>query len=348
MGIQTAISKHVCRWAFMGDSITLGDDLSSYGLSYPGLLQSHIEREFDNCWHTFGNFSISGRGIGEAQDAAYVGGTTHVPGVTFYYPDNAPRWPGGSVIGKSWKQHVIDFAPDVIFIALGANPGPAGDDVSFKRVAGYLIDDFKAALSNVNIVLITPITPGVGAAPPAFVDAMAVRLRELASERGLSLIDANALAKAKIAQGYTSSDLLVNNVNHPNAFASKVCYFAAFDAYLSSLKNPASGTGVAASGYSSDSSISINSGDYIDVLINGAGAAAALLPGSNFFKLDVTGASANITLRKSSTSGGAPVVVTQHTITFPHSGNWLVAAFATSTTVGGHKSHGLMSLAWKR
>ncbi len=192
--INAAIVGGVARIAFVGDSILEGDRDGLYDNSAAAILMRVLREQNKDVAFTFANFSLAGRGIGVYADPNYKGiAAPDNPAVGFYRPaGNAlnNQWPGGSVIGKSWIDHVKDFAPDLTIIMHGAN------DVSGVGAANAAA--WKSALDYQNtwskvpsVAMGTAALPAVSAGYQREVQPAADVVRGIAKERNHTLIDVN-------------------------------------------------------------------------------------------------------------------------------------------------------------
>ena len=192
--INAAILGGAARIAFVGDSILEGDRDGLYDNSAAAILMRVLREQNKDVSFTFANFSLAGRGIGAYADPNYKGiASPDNPAVGFYRPaGNAltAQWPGGSVIGKSWIDHVKDFAPDLTIIMHGAN------DVSGVGSANAAV--WKSALDYQNtwakvpsVAMGTAALPAVSAGYQSEVQTAADVVRGIARERNHTLIDVN-------------------------------------------------------------------------------------------------------------------------------------------------------------
>ncbi|CAJ0800864.1 hypothetical protein LMG18090_04057 [Ralstonia mannitolilytica] len=128
--LASALSAGTVKAVIWGDSIAEGISQISYDDSWAGLLERTLRQQNPNVTWNFANYSLAGRGIGATTSATYVGNSNPNvdPNVGFWYAPSLnayPLWPTGSVAGKTWRDHVKDEAPDVIFFAMGINDGNA-------------------------------------------------------------------------------------------------------------------------------------------------------------------------------------------------------------------------------
>lgn len=145
--LASALSSGTVKAVIWGDSIAEGISQISYDDSWAGLLERTLRQQNPNVTWNFANYSLAGRGIGATTSATYVGNANPNvdPNVGFWYAPSLnayPLWPTGSVAGKTWRDHVKDEAPDVIFFAMGINDGNAqvvNFAQEFENLNNYLI-----------------------------------------------------------------------------------------------------------------------------------------------------------------------------------------------------------------
>jgi hypothetical protein len=347
--IQTALSNHDATIAYWSHSIGEGADIG-YANGWPALNEAWMRREFDSCHQTHKNYSLSGRSVGEAISTTFLGAAFETSGVDYFRPagesltpPNPSHWPGGSTIGQAWREKVKASGADLLFIGHPANA--TSDTVAFKYTTEALLDWIATWPKVPTIVLVTDMVPVAGYGPvPANVAGANQAYREIGAARGIYVADAAALCAAKLTAGYTTAQMYANGINHPTAFASRACYFAALDGFLASLKNPSTGSGNTAFGYSSDAVTTFAAGDYAGPLIGGTGGGAIMVPGSNTFARDVLNAG-SVTIQ--AMKNGSTQFMS-HTLTFPYTGDWSVEANVSVSWSGSTYRHILTSRAWKK
>lgn len=141
----------------------------------------------------FQNFSAGSRNAAMAQDAGYkaLAAEPPDPAQGFQRP-----W---STTGKSWKDHVRDWQPDLVIFAHDINSAWSADGVAEYHVAPTLalLDEMAGWPSGPDIALVaghesTPLTER-GGFDPRHVRAAARANREIARARRLPLADAHRL-----------------------------------------------------------------------------------------------------------------------------------------------------------
>ena len=141
---KTAFIKGSVKITIVGDSISAGAD-NWRSNAYATLLKTKLKQTFPWVTFTFSNLAIGGMSSTTLISDSYVGAidrASYVSGSNFWFPQSpggvngndivAPTgyalldeeyWPTGSVSGKTWKQHIVDSAPDIIVWAFGMNDG---------------------------------------------------------------------------------------------------------------------------------------------------------------------------------------------------------------------------------
>lgn len=186
-----AILKGYCKVAFWGDSITEGIDVPSVRDTYYYKVKSHMEKLFPTVKFDFMNFSLASTGISTTTYDDFVAVNAQPqPNNTFWRP-----W---AVEGKSWKQHVLDFNPDLTFFAFGTNDLGMGNNNSqsfYERLS--IIRDmfyiqFQSDLVVVNNMLTTSNEPSIYNIN--YVNGVAEATRAWCEDNNIALIDANRLS----------------------------------------------------------------------------------------------------------------------------------------------------------
>jgi hypothetical protein len=194
--LDAAIRNGVVRVALAADSIGQGDADGLYDNSSFAIVMRRLREQNPGVTFIFANFSIAGLGIPSFSNPNYKGMAPPAdPFVGFYrLPGDAltAQWPGGSVVGKSWADHVKDFNPDLVCVAFGAN------DIAWT---GQQLETYsKTAIDYMLSWTKKPSIAWGAAAKPATVSAYGEQVqlaanvaRSIARERGLTLLDFNRL-----------------------------------------------------------------------------------------------------------------------------------------------------------
>lgn len=186
---KRAITLGVLNVAFWGDSVTEGKDQVYSGDSYVNRVIDLIKKTFPNVTINFQNFGLAGKGISDANNSSFVGGTSDTT-TTFNR-----SW---STTGKSWKQHVKDFAPDLLVVAFGMNDSTDGlsarNEVSNLQTLTTYVNSWAKVPS---IVLVPTILPTTNSALYSqrqdVTNSVARATREFAKNNGYPIADANRL-----------------------------------------------------------------------------------------------------------------------------------------------------------
>lgn len=197
--LNSAILGGTVRVGIVGDSIIEGLSEKLYDNSLVALMMRTLRAQNPTLKFEFANFSLAGRGIATFFDANYKGiAGPDDPASGFYRAAggaNSALWPGGSVIGKAWRDHLRDFAPDLVLYFFGANDlsgsGPIGQ-TQYKVALDYQETWAKVP----STVLATAALPAVAAGYQNEVQVSADTARGVARERGLTVIDINRLFHA--------------------------------------------------------------------------------------------------------------------------------------------------------
>lgn len=188
---KSAIKDGTLRIAFLGDSITEGADLSSYSYSYASQVSEELKKALPGVNVITENFSLGARNLGHLVNDNYKAvdrETDH----TFNFHRN---W---SVTGKSWKDHVKDFNPDLLIVAFGMNDAMYTDS---DETFGYNLDKFvnftKTWTKIPDLVLVPTMLPTSDNSRYTqrqdITNAVAAVAREYARVNGYICADANRL-----------------------------------------------------------------------------------------------------------------------------------------------------------
>lgn len=194
--LNIAILGGSAKIAFIGDSILEGDRDGLYDNSTAAMIMRVLREQNKNVAFTFGNFSLAGRGIGAYSDPNYKGiaGPDNTA-LGFYRPAGNSlnsQWPGGSVIGKSWMDHVKDFQPDLTIILHGAND--ASGVASANAAAWKSALDYQNTWAKVpSVAMGTAALPAVSAGSQNEIQVAADVVRGIARERNHTLLDINRI-----------------------------------------------------------------------------------------------------------------------------------------------------------
>lgn len=195
----------------VGTSIDEGADIH-YPNHWFSALNEMLQTQIPSINWNLLNLGLISRNISQLASSTYVGNTTDTTSSGFYrtatpqgftlasFPDVWQRdlcWPAGSVVGKSWRDHVRDSLPDVVFIHHGMNEG--GDEADFYTNLMSFVAYTQTWTKAPYIVLVAeylPVaTPGQwwgNDANQNGTQAVADLVRYLAMSKGWGLIDPNS------------------------------------------------------------------------------------------------------------------------------------------------------------
>lgn len=195
----TAIAAGTCVVSFPGDSVTEGGDVidpNKYYGSYRQVICDLLSAAFTATAFSFYNFGLGSRTGGQFVNAAYTGqaGPAENPATGFYRPAATFQYwgiPGtGSVSGKSWKDHVKDSAPHLLFVAFGLNAET--DDLIYTHLNAIKTE--VATWATVpSVVLIAPYRPAKDYQDQFRAQGIARIYREFARKNGWSVLDVNRI-----------------------------------------------------------------------------------------------------------------------------------------------------------
>lgn len=141
--------RNELKITYWGDSITEGgnNELSD---TYPSLIANELNENLPGVNVISNNLSLGSRNSVQAADANYVGLPTDDKTKGFSRP-----W---SVVGKSWRDHVKDSSPDLLFIAFGVNDAGGPDSDNSVAISLKSMVDYAKTWSKVpSIVIVTPL-----------------------------------------------------------------------------------------------------------------------------------------------------------------------------------------------
>jgi lysophospholipase L1-like esterase len=202
----TAIQSGVLKVAIVGDSITEGADQIDANDAYAKRLEKVLKEQLPGVTITFQNFALGSRRLNQFIDVNYKGLASEPTDTnTGFYR----TW---STVGKAWKDHVKDFAPDLFIIAFGMNDsyGYGSDKDEYNNLT-TLWNDVQTWLTIPNVVLVPTILPttvtGRYFQRNDVTNAVARATRIFGKNKGVYIADANRLyqilrdGKDEVARG---------------------------------------------------------------------------------------------------------------------------------------------------
>lgn len=195
--LDAAIAEGAVKIAVVGDSISQGDADGLYENSIVATLMRLVREQNPDITFTFGNFSLAGRGMATYSDPGYRGiaGPEDNPAKGFFRNPGSTatsQWPGGSVEGKSWADHVKDFGPDLVIYMFGANDLSG---ISSLNASYYLKSlDYKSTWPKVPSIAIAPAAlPAASFGYQEQVQVAADAARGVAKAQNITVLDINRI-----------------------------------------------------------------------------------------------------------------------------------------------------------
>ena len=195
--IRTAIAANAAKVAFVGDSVTENSDCIDTGAldlhgTYRQIFVEMLPEAFPAAAWTFRHFGLSGRNGGQFVNPAYVGQSGTEDQTTGFLRTAAlhPNWGEGtgSVVGKSWLDHVKDSAPDMLVVAFGLNPE---FDVKIRDHLAAIRTAANSWTKVPSLVFITAMRPDTRWQDQYRAQGIARVYRAWARQLGYSIIDVN-------------------------------------------------------------------------------------------------------------------------------------------------------------
>lgn len=170
----------------VGDSI-----MEPAGISYANSVAENVQRLMQARfpWLTINlvNLSIPGRSMSDLANGSYTAPGSFV--LAAPTGTNSSYWPGGSVNGKSWRDHVRDANADMIILALGENDGT--DELPFSINYQTFYEYSQTWTKKPWFTLLASLLPEGSAVDRQGKQAIADFMKYKAIEQGFGLIDAN-------------------------------------------------------------------------------------------------------------------------------------------------------------
>lgn len=251
MYFYRAILKGNCKIAFVGDSITEGINCNEHD-RYTSRVTEKIKSIFPTVNFTIKNFAIEGTGIVTLNDSNFIASnTTPQPTNTF--------WRDWATNGKSWIQHIIDFSPDLLFVAFGMNDSGIGVDLNNTNLAN-LLTKVKSLMKS-DLILINSMLPTLKKPETYNIEnynKIAQSYRTFSKLNNIPLIDSNRLSNILVRGKDICSTMLINNIetpistnvyykdetiitggtdNHPNPLGHYLVYYNAFNSLFKNIDN---------------------------------------------------------------------------------------------------------------
>jgi lysophospholipase L1-like esterase len=195
-----ALAAGLVKIVIAGDSIAEGKSQVNPDDSWVMVFVRALRAAYPGVTFVVANMSLAGRGTGNLASDGYVGiAGPDNPEVGFYQAPGSQstgHWPAGSTIGKTWKEHIRDQAPDLIIQPLGMNDltGTSNDNAAVTKLC---LDYYRTFPKVPSVALMTPMQPS-NLIPPfdgfqERIRANAEIYRGICAQFNLTLLDANRL-----------------------------------------------------------------------------------------------------------------------------------------------------------
>ena len=224
--LLAALNAGTCKVAHVGHSITEGMNENWFGATQYELRKRLMRQAFPSVTFNHCNFGLGGAKVADFADRADTTGVvstnTSVATVKpFYRPanssgrnrtswiDDGGTFNGATTNGKSWRNYVLGFAPDLVFLQFDLNDWGV-TTAAFKASYQSIIDDFNShadwSAKRPSLVLVAS---HIGVTDQVATRKIMYVVRELARVNNLPLIDAARIYDI-LTTGY---DVMTRQVN---------------------------------------------------------------------------------------------------------------------------------------
>ena len=225
--------------AVIGTSISETAGLNNSEDGYFVRLQKLISKALFGVNVTFQNFALAGRRMDEAASATYLAVNPEPTDLSTGF------WRTWATAGKSWRDHIKDFAPDLLIIEFGMNDSLSKDsDYNFQTNLDSFITYVKTWTKVPDIVIVPTILPTTNtqytSQSQIITNAVARSAREYAVHNGYVVADVNRLWRILLGgedEGTTSTTVEKNFAGFPTGWVGSPSSFTLADNTLT----PASG-----------------------------------------------------------------------------------------------------------
>ncbi|WP_139903774.1 SGNH/GDSL hydrolase family protein [Clostridium thermarum] len=189
--VQNSVKdKKKLKIAFWGDSITEGSDIEK-AESYAELFIKEIQNSLPGITVEHKNFSLGARNAFLASSSQFKALNPETNAVVNF-------WRSWATVGKTWKDHVVEYKPDLLILAFGMNDVTNNlSSYSFIKNIDNIMDYVKVNSPNTDVVLVSTITPTMDKTlykqNNEYTMQIARATREYAKLNNIPLIDANRL-----------------------------------------------------------------------------------------------------------------------------------------------------------
>jgi hypothetical protein len=203
--LKAALDAGACKVAFLGHSITEGNNQNWLSAAPWKIIGRQFARAFPSVTFNNCNFGLGGRTSDQYGTAAniidttgYVGKATETPSTGYFRNANTasfynPSWTSddgtrnGSTLNQSWRNAVRAFSPDLVIVNFDLNDTVLA---TFKTAIQFIIDDINThadwSAKRPSIILMSSHT---GLTTPSLIRQFHVCLRALAVANNVPLID---------------------------------------------------------------------------------------------------------------------------------------------------------------
>lgn len=193
MNAQKAIINGTLKIAIWGDSILAGGDLNNQNDTVASKLIKSLQKNLPNVTIISQNFSLGARTLAQAASDTYV---AHNPESS----DLSNFWRSWATEGKSWRDHIKYFQPNLLIVGFGMNDAwgnPIAGDKNFATNLQSLIDYVNTWAVIPSIVIVPTILPtkveGRYNQRQDVTNSVARAARAIAIKNKLAISDANRL-----------------------------------------------------------------------------------------------------------------------------------------------------------
>lgn len=189
-----AINTGTIKVAFWGDSITEGIDQVDLNEIYANRFIAELKKVIPGVTITSQNFGLASRGIAQAVSSTYAAVNPEPSDTSLGF------WRSWSTAGKTWRDHVKDFAPDLLIVAFGMNDsGTIGGGADYNEYSNLVtLINYASGWTKVpSIVLIPTFLPTTDTSRYSqrqdITNSVARATREYGRNTGYPVADANRL-----------------------------------------------------------------------------------------------------------------------------------------------------------
>jgi hypothetical protein len=198
--LSSAIKAGSAVIALVGHSIMEGQNQNWREASPARIFERMMREAFPDCVFTFINLSLGGRDAARFANTGYVGATNdNTPATGYFRPSssNVNVWEvwrtpdlsiNGSTVGKSWRQQVVDAAPDAVLFLHDLNEVSLS---GFVTAMTTIMTNFQSGTEwNTKRPSVILGTSHVGLTTPALIRTVQRATRGLAAQYKVPYFDA--------------------------------------------------------------------------------------------------------------------------------------------------------------